>query len=162
MEVADLSVGATLSLRGYVLLASHIRGRSPVQLEQVLGYRPARLNLGWYLLFLLDPVSASEFELHGYTHFSGGKARHSPLTAEQDLRARGVDVDRIKGRQAVERFKTHGPDRVAKVVPVIEHSDVETYPPGSGIPQWRLVVPKRFKVKAFLAPGEIYLGDYSD
>lgn len=160
--MASLTVGASLSLRGYVLIASHIRGRSPVLLEQVLGYRPARLSQGWYLLFLLDPVAASEFELHGHTHFSGGKAKDSPLTAEQDLRARGVDVDRIKGRQAVERFKVQGPDRVAKVVPVIEHTDVETYPPGSGIPQWRLVVPKRFKVKAFVAPGAIYLGDYSD
>jgi hypothetical protein len=162
--MADLTVGETVRQGGYVLLASHIRGRSPVLLEQVLGYRRTRLSRGWYLLFLLDPVSAGEFELHGYTHFSGGKAKDSPLTAEQDLRARGVDVDRIKRRQAEERFKIHGPDRIAKVVPVIDHSGIETYPPGAGIPQWRLGVgvTKRFKVKAFVAPGQIYLGDYSD
>jgi hypothetical protein len=45
---------------------------------------------------------------------------------------------------------------------VIDHSDVETYPPGRGIPQWRLVQPKQFKVKAFIGPGEAYLGDYLD
>lgn len=159
--MANLTVGATLSLQGYVLLAAHVRGRSSVVLEQNLGYRPGRLSGGWYFLFLLDPVSAAEFELHGYTHFSGGKAKDSPLTAEQDLRARGYDVDRIKQRQAVDRLKIQGPDRIAKVIPVIDHSDLEVYPPGWGIPQWRLIVPKRFKVKAFLAPGEVYLGDYS-
>ena len=100
--------------------------------------------------------------MHGYTHFSGGRAAGAALTAEEELKARGIDADRIKRRQANERFTTRGPDRIAKVVPVIDHSDVETYPPGLGIPQWRLMQPKRFMVKAFIGPGEAYLGDYRD
>jgi hypothetical protein len=145
-----------------VLVASHIRGRKPNLLENLLGYRPGRLSEGWYLLFLLDQISANDFELHGYTHFSGGRAKGSALTAKEALRTQGVDVERIKRRQATERFKTHGPDRIAKVVPVIEHSGIETYPPGHGIPQWRLTSAKRFRVKALIGPGQAYLGDYLD
>jgi hypothetical protein len=92
-----------------VLVASHIRGRDQTRLEDLLGYRSGRLSKGWYLLFLLDAVSANDFEMHGYTHFSGGRASGAALTAEEALRAQGVDVARIKHGQAAERFKPRGP-----------------------------------------------------
>ena len=59
--MAVLTVGETKKLGGYVLVASHIRGRDPIRLEHIPGSRPGRLGQGWYLLFLVDTVSANEF-----------------------------------------------------------------------------------------------------
>ena len=43
------------------------------------------------------------------------------------------------------RWTLSGPDRLVKVLPGIAHSEEidpdEQYPPGYGVPQWRLLVP---------------------
>jgi hypothetical protein len=34
------------------------------------------------------------------------------------------------------------------------------YPPGSGIPQWKLVRPLNFRTAAKIGPGALYSGNY--
>jgi hypothetical protein len=54
-----------------------------------------------------------------------------------------------------------GRERLAKLVPVIPHTDEEEYPPGSGIFQVKLIRKLEFQVKAVLRPGEKWEGDFS-
>ncbi len=163
--MATLTVGSTIRTRGYVSKALYLRGQTSSELERRLGYRSGRLGHGWHLLFLLQKPRLDEFDLRGYSHLSDGIPRGGHHPPEAELENEGwteADINRLK-RGVVERtFKIAGPERLVKVVPVIEHSDAETYPPGSGIPQWRLSAELPFRVQAFIGPGDVYRGGYGD
>ena len=74
------------------------------------------------------------------------------------MRDGGYDLLRMKERLVREVFTLEGPNRLAKALPVIRSG---SYPQGSGVPQRVLTTPKRFRVAAFVKPGESYLGDYA-
>jgi hypothetical protein len=161
----SLTVGSEPLIAGYVCKARDVRGQSPSELERRLGYRTGRLEQGWYFLFLLRLPTISDFEFRGYTHLSDGIPKGGKHPPEDVMRREGwsgIDIDRMK-RKLIENgtLTVTGFQRLAKVVPVIRHTDAETYPPGSGIPQWRLKNPLPFKVKAHLGPSQAYLGDYT-
>jgi len=67
----------------------------------------------------------------------------------------------MKRRTILQIFRLSGPDRLAKVLPVAGESGTMAYPPGSGVPQWKLIQPLTFRVVGLVAPGAIYTGDYS-
>jgi len=168
--MAAFNVGDTLDMKGYFLQLHFIRGQTPSELERRIGFRAGRLSQGWYLFFMLRRPTPDDYEMHGYTHFSGGMVQgHLPhaspppiqeqrLTLEQGWSA--ADVRRFKQRQ-IASFELTGARRLAKVIPVIDHSVIEEYPPGSGIPQWKAVRPLPFRVKAALGPGQAYTGDFT-
>jgi hypothetical protein len=168
--MATFTPGITLDMRGYFLQLHFIRGQSPAELERRIGFRTGRLAQGWFLFFMLRKPAPDEYEMHGYTHFSGGMVQghlpHAvppPVQEQRLMREQGwsaADVRRFKEGQ-IARFNISGPQRLAKVIPVIDHSDIETYPPGSGIPQWKAVKPLPFMVKAALGPGQAYTGDWA-
>jgi hypothetical protein len=163
-------VGDIIDTRGYFLQLKFIRGQSPAELERRIGFRAGRLSQGWYLLFMLRLPTPDEYEMHGYTHFSGGMVQgHLPHASPPPVQERllmleqgwsAADVRRFKERQ-IKTFSVTGADRLAKVIPVVEHSEIEEYPPGTGIPQWKAVKPLPFLIKAALAPGQAYTGDFA-
>jgi hypothetical protein len=53
-----------------------------------------------------------------------------------------------------------GHERLAKLTPATAHSQGEEYAPGKGIFQVKIVKPLPFRVKANIAPGQTWLGDY--
>jgi hypothetical protein len=168
--MAAFRVGDTIDMTGYFLQLKFIRGQSPAELERRIGFRPGRLSQGWYLFFMLRLPTPDDYEMHGYTHFSGGMVQghlthatrppiqEQRLTLEQGWSA--ADVRRFKERQ-IATFSISGFERLAKVIPIIDHSAIETYPPGSGIPQWKAVKPLPFRVKAALGPNQAYTGDWT-
>jgi hypothetical protein len=160
-----MQVGDVVLKGGFFTQALYLRGQSSAELERRLGYGAGRLAQGWRLLFMLDLPGVEDFEFRGYTHFSGGVVQGhlnppDKRTAEDRLRESGVDVLRSKQKVIREVFRLHGPNRLAKVIPVRTGTE---YPPGSGIPQWTLVRgrEKRFEVAAFVAPGQLYNGNYT-
>lgn len=165
MGMATFTVGTTVKMRGYILKAMFLRGQSAAELERRLGYRTGRLVKGWYLFFLLQMPTINDFTMRGYTHFPDGVPVGGTAPPEPAMIGRGWsprEVEALKRNLVKKTFRITGPERLAKVIPVIDHSDVETYPPGSGIPQWRLGTQLEFKVKAFIPPGQVYAGDYND
>jgi len=54
-----------------------------------------------------------------------------------------------------------GPQRIAKLTPITPHTDVEAYPPGTGVFQIQLLVPLPFRLPAIIGPGQKWLGGYS-
>ncbi len=168
--MAAFRVGDIIDMKGYFLQLHFIRGQSPAELERRIGFRPGRLSQGWYLFFMTRLPRPDDYEMHGYTHFSGGMVqghlKHTtppPVQEQLLIKEQGwsaADVRRFKERQIATQFSISGHQRLAKVIPVIDHSAIETYPPGSGIPQWKGLNPLPFKVKAALGPGQPYLGDF--
>ena len=168
----ELKVGQETRMAGYVLRLDAIRGQPPAELERRLGFRVGRLAQGWRLLFLLDRPAPEQIELRGYTHWSDGapsghllpEAARAGRRAEDLLQSQhGFSAqDLLKTKRGIidRYFLLQGPSRIVKVMPVILHSDTETYPPGTGIQQWRLAVPLRFRVKALVPPGQAYTGDW--
>lgn len=168
--MAAFNVGDTIDMRGYFLQLHYIKGQSPAELERRIGFRLGRLSQGWFLFFMTRLPTPDDYEMHGYTHFSGGMVQghlahvSPPPIQEQRLVLEqgwsGADVRRFKEKQIVRQFSIAGPQRLAKVIPVVDHSAAETYPPGSGIPQWKAVRPLPFLVKSALGPGEAYTGGW--
>lgn len=139
--------GKMLQLGGYFTQAVFLHGQTGDALERRIGYHRGRLRDGWYLVYFEETPQAHQFELAGYSQLSGGIERgHLPEnagnpTVEEQAKAQGMlDVARVKTELARDTFVTAGTKRLAKVIPVGDHDPlVETpYPPGSGIPQWKL------------------------
>ena len=138
------------------------------ELERRIGYGAGRLDGGWWLLLLMESVQASDYEFFGHTHFSGGRIGHpaggaSRPSVEQDLRGRLSPEGFNRQKQAVAAgMVLSGSDRIAKVVPRDgkdpARNDAENFPVGSGVPQWNLLVPKRFVVAADIKDGRTYSG----
>jgi hypothetical protein len=158
------SPGDPLPLKGFFTQALFLRGQSGAELERRLGYSSGTLAAGWSLLFLDETLTADDILLRGYTHFSGGvpqghlETPPDPRTAEKRLADEGYDLARIKARLVNEVLATEGPRRVAKV---LSRRKAASYPVGSGVPQWELKNPKRFRVKAVIEAGAVYAGDYA-
>ena len=164
-----MNVGDIVLKRGFFTKALSLRMQPSTEVERRLGYRSGRLAEGWWLLFMLDLPGVDDFEVRGYTHLSGGVTQgHLPRppdsrTAEQRLRDGGFDLTRIKQNLIRDVFTLAGPNRLAKAIPVRGEFGADDYPPGSGIAQWTLLPghEKRFKVAAFIGPGQVYSGMYT-
>ncbi len=158
----ELAVGQRDYFHGFITKALFIRGRSQEELEQNLGYGSRRLAGGYWLLFAEKLPTADDFEFAGYTHFSGGKPEGhkfpAALSVEQRLAEEIGSLRNIKERIVRDVFRISGPERIAKIIPVDSGRD---YPPGAGIPQWKLKYPGIvFRVITKIDVGERYMGDY--
>jgi hypothetical protein len=158
-----LSANQLISLDGFFTQARYLRQQPYQQIERRLGFAPGRLAAGWWLLFLEHMPSPANFEFMGYSYMSGGVAqghlRPGRMTAEQELIAGNYDVFGLKQRTIRQTFRLNGPDRLAKVIPVDGPSGLMPYPPGNGVPQWKLVHPLPFRVWGFVGPGQVYTSD---
>lgn len=146
------------------------------EIERLIGYRAGRLRDGWWLMFLTELPTIDQFEYRGHSHMSGGRIQgHLPQnanspTAEQRLENEGMNLTGtsyqkkgMKQKTIEDQFTLAGSKRLAKVRPVADAARdplIPDYPPGTGIPQWTLVVPLRWKAAAFIAPGTMYQGNY--
>jgi hypothetical protein len=151
-------------MTGFFTKAVFLRRQSTAELERRLGYAPGRLAQGWWLLFLERMPTPDDFEYMGYSYMSGGVTQghlRPGATAEQELKSAKFDVFGMKRRTILQIFRLSGSDRLAKVIPIAAESGPMAYPPGSGVPQWKLVQPLPFRVWGLIGPGEMYAGDYS-
>ena len=101
-------------------------------------------------------MCSSDLVLQGHLWPPGG------MTAEQRLRHGGFDMDRLKQKIIAEAFTLYGPTRLAKAIPINPQSGLMPYPPGSGIPWWKLVKPLPFRVIELIGPGKTYSGTKRD
>jgi hypothetical protein len=133
--MAKLRLHQSISVDGYVTQHHFLRGQDARELERRVGYGAGRLKDGFYLLFLNRVPKPDEFELKGYSHLPGGKPVGATDDAEAHLKAGHFDIEKLKLLLIKSKFTVSGSDRLAKILPF---ADGSSYPPGSGIPQWRL------------------------
>lgn len=149
-----------VSLSGYVTTYSAVASTSgATDLEEVLGFGPGALWFGYALYELAAPVTIGDFEWMDQTAYSGGwhfdASINEYVQRRDELRADfGKQTgwsERASDRKLayfmeVQRRRLnvrHGAERIVKVRPF---GVTLAFPdsPWTGVPQWRLRVPKLF------------------
>ena len=147
-----MTPNATMLVGGWITQEKFILGKTPEEMEAILGFRPGRLGQGVCILALNRLPREDEFEFGGYTYWPGGNPVHGSKGAKFDEKV-------VKASLIRELWRLSGPDRLVKVIPNVPHTDLETYPIGKGAPQWKIKSPVTIPatVVACLKKGEPYL-----
>jgi hypothetical protein len=123
--------GQVVNISGFVTLSKYIKGRTLADIEKILGFHPGRLLQGATFAELQRMPRASEFEARGYSQVADHHHKSS----------NGVDPDKLKQIVIAEVWSKPG-ERLVKVIPGVGHNPAmapnEQYPPGLGVPQWKL------------------------
>jgi hypothetical protein len=145
---------------GDVTTLNWIDARPPFALARNLGFDQNRLARGYWIILLCETLTADDFIFSGTTLRSGGRLglpahdpaadRLRPHTHDQILQERGQVGYEDLQKQLLKSVQIHGPNRIAKVIPVTRHDsgaapDLQ-YPPGGGGLQWTLKNKKKFLI----------------
>lgn len=141
-----------IQVKGCITQERYILGKSLPELEQILGFQKGRLDTGIVVAALIQLPSTRQFELLGYSqvaeHRFGGDA------------TKGLDVSKLKEMVLKDTFTLTGNKRLVKVMANTPHSDLLDndlqYPPGLGVPQWKLTSRIPARVIAIVLPGKVY------
>jgi hypothetical protein len=148
-----MHVGETIHPKGFFTQLKYLAGQSLSEIERRLGYRTGRLAQGAYVVQACDLPGLNEFNLMGYSQVSGDRFKTNGQYDTGKLNAISGNAHAAELKAiAYSRWQISGPDSLVKVIPVISHSDWETYPPGTGVPQWEVTAPLRCRVAAFVEP----------
>lgn len=128
------------TVTGYITAERSLLGQNLREIERRLGYQSGRLRKGAFFMLLLETptIEDSSFELRGYSSVPEHKFKMSSGLDEKKLKEIKVNNWRSKNIQLI------------KVIPIIGHdknlkNDIQ-FPPGDGVPQWKLT--RRFFAKA--------------
>lgn len=123
------------------------------ELESILGFHKDRLKAGVVIAALMQSPATNQFELLAYTQVAGHKINDDSF--------KSLDVNKLKEMVRKETFTTVGVNRLVKVMPNTPHAEHmendEQYPPGLGVPQWKLTSKINAEVVAIIKAGERYL-----
>lgn len=152
--------GGVLTIHsGDFTMLKYISALSGPDLERTVGYERGRLKAGFRIVALANDelLSRDDFTLGSTTGNSGGVVKTlaggEQVGIEQLLRERHQDVDALKEKVA-RFFARRDGNTPAKVLPNqpptadMKYPNAEALGPGirSGVPQFKLVKPKRFVV----------------
>jgi hypothetical protein len=132
-----------ITLRGFFTSQGWLRGKTLSEIELLIGYRPGRLSAGASVYAFTRVPENWEFEVSGYTNVPGGQAiDHKWVAADRDAAAYYAKTgmrssETVLKDNARASMMCSGPNRLIKVYPLLEDPS-DTFPPGRGIPQWRV------------------------
>lgn len=139
-------------VKGCITQEKYIKGKTLAELERILGFQKGRLDNGMIVAALMQLPAANQFEVLGYSQVAEHK-----FSADA---TKGLDVNKLKEILRKDVFTLSGNNRLVKVMAKTvhnEHIDNDTqYPPGLGVPQWKLTGPIPAKVVAIVMPGGVY------
>lgn len=150
-----MHVGETIHPKGCFTQLKFLAGQSLSEIERRLGYRTGRLAQGAYVVQACELPGVNEFNLLAYSHIPGDRFKTNGQYDPKKLNAMSGNADATNLREIARSvWQISGPDSLVKVIPVTPHSDRETYPSGSGVPQWEITTPLRCRVTAFVEPNQ--------
>jgi hypothetical protein len=141
-----------IQIKGCITQERYIKNRTLPELESLLGFQKGRLRDGMIVAALIQLPGLHQFDLLGYSqvaeHRFGSDA------------TKGLDVDKLKELVVKETFTLVGPKRLVKVMANTPHdaqldNDLQ-YPPGQGVPQWKLTSRVSARVVGVVEEGELY------
>ena len=137
-------LNSNISVKGSITLEKYLRGKTLLQLEEMLGFHSGRFRQGISVAALQRLPLKHEFILQGYNQVANHKFDKRSLNA--------LHIPTLKEILTRDVWKLYGPNRLIKVIPVTPHdenthSDVQ-YPAGWGIPQWIIIDP--FTIEALV------------
>lgn len=141
-----------LKIKGCITQEHYIKGKTVSEMERILGFEKGRFQNGITVLALIQMPEAHQFDLLGYSQVAGHKFNNASL--------KGMDVKKLKEMVVKEAFTLAGVKRLVKVIPNTPHNhlvdnDIQ-YPPGLGVPQWKLTGKVSARVVATLKSEDIY------
>ena len=140
-----------IQVKGCITQERYIKGKTLAELERLLGFQKGRLESGVVVAALIQLPAVNQFELLGYSQVAEHK-----FSADD----RKLDINKLKQMVVEETFTLVGNKRLIKVIANTRHNDaIENdlqYPPGLGIPQWKLTDRISARVLDVVKPGEVY------
>ena len=137
-------VGQSVQVKGFVTQLKYLNGRRLKDIESLLGFHAGRLSRGAAFATLDRLPQIDEFETSGYTQ----------VAAHRHVTPGGLDPAVLR-RNAMSAWALAGPNRLIRVIATTPHNsamiDDEQYPPGSGVPQWKIINPIPGKTVAVLS-----------
>jgi hypothetical protein len=120
-----MRIGEEATVMGFVTQLKFLNGRTLLQIEGLLGFHGGRLAAGATIFALARLPNIEEFETQGYSQVAGH--RHRPPAGLDPLALR---------KMAMRAWTLTGGDSLV--------NDAQ-YPPGRGVPQWKLtrLIPAR-------------------
>lgn len=129
-----MHLNENIQVWGCITQEKYIMGRSAAELERILGFHNGRLRQGFVVAALDQVPAANEFEFLGYTQVA--EHRHDASATKN------LDINKLKEMVRRDVFAVSGINRLVKVLANIPHqlsmSNDDQYPPGLGVPQWKL------------------------
>jgi hypothetical protein len=147
-----MHINEDIEVKGCITQERYIMGKSLRELERILGFQKGRLDTGIVVAALTQLPGVHQFELLGYSQVAEHKF-NSDAT-------KGLDVNKLKEMVRKDTFTILGNKRLVKVMANLPHNDkIENdiqYPPGLGVPQWKLTSRMPAKVIAIVLPAKVY------
>lgn len=141
-----------IQVQGCITQEHFIKGKTLPELERLLGFQQGRLDNGAIVAALIQVPTANQFDLLGYSQVAGHKFG-SAATA-------GLDVLKLKEIVVKDSFTLVGNKRLVKVLPNTPHNEQLSndlqYPPGLGVPQWKLTSRVSARVVNIVKPEEVH------
>ncbi len=141
-----------IPVSGCITQEYFIKGKTLTELERLLGFQKGRLANGAVVAALIQMPTAHQFNLLGYSQVAEHKFG-SAATA-------GLDTDKLKELVVKEVFTLAGIKRLVKIMANTPHNNTLDnniqYPPGSGVPQWKLTSRVSARVVGIVSHGEVY------
>lgn len=161
------------NVRGFFTKDKFLDEKSLVEIESLIGYHHGRLSEGANIFRIIIPEKwhlnepdflkqfLTQFELFGYSqvaeqHAYRYKYSHQDASGNTIINENNIignpkyDIDVFK-KMALESWENEGPNSLIKIQPTTLHDDTilidDQYPPGSGIPQWKIVYGIKWKAK---------------
>ena len=148
-----MNINEMIEVKGCITQQHFIKGRSLPELERLLGFQKGRLNNGMVVATLIQLPNANQFNFLGYTQVAEHK--HKAINPKE------LDVNKLKAIVIKDIFTLVGYKRLVKVIANTPHNakidDDTQYPPGLGIPQWKLTSAIPARVTGIVLPGKIYM-----
>lgn len=136
---------STIQVSGFVTLKKFLAGKSLQQIESLLGFHQGRLRLGATIAELQYIPSAAEFDLAGYSQVADHRFNKGVLN--------GFDQSKLK--TMVHDVWSQPGEKLVKIIATTRHdpnmTNDDQYPPGQGVPQWKLIAQKPATVTAILS-----------
>ena len=131
-----------VALGGFFTVQLYLQGQKLAEIESRLGFDRSRLAQGAWFVTPIGLPGPNDFDLAGYSQVAGHRTREQ----YGELNSPVNDLEKAaylqKKKNAMATWALHGQKRLIKVIPMTGHSlnmsDNYQYPPGSGIPQWRI------------------------
>lgn len=133
--MTNIQVGKPLPFRakGYITERKYLWG-TVAEIEKKIGYHSGRLRTGFFVAHLDRIPNLDEFDLAGYSNVAEHRFASSGLTSK-------IDVNKVK-QMALDKMQKIGSKNLIKIFANTRHnasmSNDDQYPPGDGVPQWKL------------------------
>lgn len=141
-----------IQVKGCITQEIYIKGKTLSELERILGFQKGRLEKGMVVAALIQLPTIHQFELLGYSQVAEHKFGKAATN--------GLDVNKLKEMVVKDTFTLVGLKRLVKVMANAPHNDHLNndiqYPPGQGVPQWKLTGRVSARVIAIVEPERVY------